>query len=358
MKEVDAMNTDLSPIDHPGAWRASASSKESFTVELTERHLQALDHALQTVKQKTTDAESITRDDFRLDGIEDDVNDWRNQVMMQSGIVILSGFPVEKYSKEDLGMIHFGLGTHFGTAMSQSVMGDRLGHVVNVGGKDPKERAYRNSTELDMHTDACDVVAMMCLQKAQSGGYSGYVSAISIYNEILRRQPRLMPILMKGFHYHRFGEEEPGQSPVTEERIPVFSFRDNFLSVNYLRSYIEMAAEEMRVPLSADQIAALDLVDEIADDENFALKFITQPGEAVFFNNLTVLHNRTAFEDSDIAAEKRHLLRLWLVAYEPRPVCDSLRIYEVRGIQKQAGKSTYFDGDLNYSRFDNEDARM
>jgi len=358
MKEVVAMNTDFSPIDHPGAWRASESSKDSFTVELTARHLEALDHALQTVKQKTTNAESITRDDFRLDGIEDDVNDWRNQVMMQSGIVILSEFPVEKYSKEDLGMIHFGLGTHFGTAMSQSVMGDRLGHVVNVGGKDPKERAYRNSTELDMHTDACDVVAMMCLQKAQSGGYSGYVSAISIYNEILRRQPRLMPILMTGFHYHRFGEEEPGQSPVTEERIPVFSFRDNFLSVNYLRSYIEMAAEEMRVPLSADQVAALDLVDEIADDENFALKFITQPGEAVFFNNLTVLHNRTAFEDSDIAAEKRHLLRLWLVAYEPRPVCDSLRIYEGRGIQKQAGKPTHYDGDLNYSRFDNEDARM
>lgn len=89
------MNTDFSPIDHPGAWRASESSKDSFTVELTARHLEALDHALQTAKQKTTNAESITRDDFRLDGIEDDVNDWRNQVMMQSGIVILSGFPVE-----------------------------------------------------------------------------------------------------------------------------------------------------------------------------------------------------------------------------------------------------------------------
>jgi hypothetical protein len=358
MTEVAVMDTDFSPIDHPSAWRASESSKGSFTVELTAQHLAALDHALQAVKQKTTNAESITRDDFSLAGIKDDVDAWRNQVMEQSGIVILSGFPVEKYSKKDLGMIHFGLGAHFGTAMSQSVMGDRLGHVVSVGGKDPKERAYRNSTELDMHTDACDVVAMMCLQKAISGGYSGYVSAISIYNEILRRQPQLMPVLMTGFHYHRFGEEGPGQSPVTEEKIPVFSFSDNLLSVNYLRSYIEMAAEEMRVPLSADQVAALDLVDDIAHDENFALKFITQPGEAIFFNNLTVLHNRTAFEDSDITAEKRHLLRLWLVAYQPRPACASLRIYEGRGIEKQAGKSTYFSGDLDYSRFDEDDARM
>jgi len=36
----------------------------------------------------------------------------------------------------------------------------------------------------------------------------------------------------------------------------------------------------------------------------------------------------------------------------------SLRIYEGRGIEKQTGKSTYFSGDLDYSRFDEEDARM
>jgi hypothetical protein len=352
------MDTDYSPIDHPSAWRAIESSKDSFTIELTARHLDALDLALQTVMQKTDAAEMIVREDFLLAEIEADVDAWRNQVMEQSGIVILSGFPIARYSKEELGLIYFGLGTHFGTAMSQSVMGDRLGHVVNVGGKDPKERAYRNSTELDMHTDACDVVAMMCLQKAMSGGYSGYVSAISIYNEILRRQPELMPILMTGFHYHRFGEEEPGEGPVTEDKIPVFSFRDDYLSINYLRSYIEMAAVEMKAPLTEIEVAALDLVDEIAHDGNFALKFITQPGEAVFFNNLTTLHNRTAFEDSDIAEQKRHFLRLWLVAYQPRPACSSLRIYEGKGIQKQDGKSTYFSGDLEYSRFEDEDGRM
>ena len=349
---------NFSPIDHPSAWRASENDRDSFTVKLDARHLDAFDHALQVVKQKTDDPESITGDDFSLSEIDNDVSAWRRQVMDQSGIVILSGFPLDKYSKNDLGLIHFGLGTHFGTAMSQSVMGDRLGHVVNVGGKDPKERAYRNSTELDMHTDACDVVAMMCLQKAMSGGYSGYVSAISIYNEILRLEPKLMPVLVEGFHYHRFGEEGPGQAPVTEEKIPVFSFQDNFLSVNYLRSYIEMAAEQMKAPLSQAQSAALDLVDEIAHDDRFALKFVTRPGEAVFFNNLTILHNRTAFEDSDIDEEKRHFLRLWLVAHQPRPVCNSLRIYEGRGIEKQDGKSTYFSGELEYSRFDDEDARM
>jgi hypothetical protein len=349
---------DHAVVEHASAWRADRRDRESFVVQLRTAHLQAIDNALRAVRAQTTDAEAMGNGDFDLSAIDADVAAWREEVMNGSGLLILSGFPVDRYSKDELGMIHFGLGTHFGTAMSQSVMGDRLGHVVNVGGKDPKERAYRNSTELDMHTDACDVVAMMCLQKAQSGGYSGYVSAISIYNEILARRPELLPVLFEGFQYHRFGEEAPGESPVTEDKIPVFSFREGLLSVNYLRSYIEMAAEFLQSPLTQEQVEALDLVDEIALDERFALRFITQPGEAVFFNNLTVLHNRTAFEDAQEESQKRHLLRLWLVAHQPRPVCDNLRIYEGRGIDKQEGRSTYFEGDLEYSRFDDEDARM
>ena len=345
-------------VDHSSAWRSTERDRDSFVIQLQAHHLAALDDAVQAAKQNGKDAESITRDDFRMSEIEADIAGWREEVMNGCGMVILSGFPLERYSKEELAMMHFGIGTHFGAAMSQSVMGDTLGHVVNVGGKDPKERAYRNSTELDMHTDACDVVAMMCLQKAQSGGYSGYVSAISIYNEILQRRPDLLPVLFEGFQYHRFGEEAPGQSPVTESKIPVFSFREGLLSVNYLRSYIEMAAEFLDTPLTPQQLEALDLVDEISIDAKFALKFITRPGDAVFFNNLTILHNRTAFEDSPVESEKRHFLRLWLVADEQRPVNDQLRIYEGRGIDKQDGKSTYFEAELDYSRFDDEDARM
>jgi alpha-ketoglutarate-dependent taurine dioxygenase len=348
----------LKPVEHPSAWRAGDCDKSTFAVDLSERHLAALDRALQSAKRHTDDPEAVTREQFALDDIAEDVDAWRAQVMDGYGLIILRGFPVDRYSKDELGMMHFGLGTHFGTAMSQSVMGDRLGHVVNVGGKDPKERAYRNSTELDMHTDACDVVAMMCLQKAASGGYSGYVSAVSIYNEVLRRAPELMPVLMAGYHYHRFGEEEPGQSPVTEEKIPVFSFHEGYLSVNYLRAYIDMAADEMEQPLSEEETAALDLVDEIAHDDDLALRFITEPGEAVFFNNLTMLHNRTAFEDADAPEAKRHFLRLWLVAHQPRPACDALRIYEGRGISKQEGKSTYFDSDRRFSRFERDDSRM
>ncbi len=357
-RATDAAQPQPLPADHPGLWRAAERDRESFCVDLQARHLDALERALRAVQARTDDPEAITRADFDLGAIEADVARWRDEVMRGSGLVILRGLSPERFSRDELGMIHFGLGTHFGTAMSQSVMGDRLGHVIDVGGKDPKERAYRNSAELDMHTDACDVVAMLCLQSAREGGISGYVSALAIYNEILARAPAAMPILMRGFHYHRFGEEAPGEAPVTEERIPVFSFHAGELSVNYLRSYIEMAAEELARPLSCDEVAALDRVDEIALDKRFALCFLTRPGEAVWFNNLTVLHNRTAFEDADDPALKRHFLRLWLVAHDPRPADPRLRIYEGKGIAPQPGRSTYFSRELGFSRFEDDDGRM
>ena len=64
------------------------------------------------------------------------------------------------------------IGSRMGTAVSQSVMGDRIGHVTDVSGKDPNERAYRNSLELPLHTDISDIVGMLCIRPAMRGGES------------------------------------------------------------------------------------------------------------------------------------------------------------------------------------------
>ncbi len=341
---MNGPRTQLSPVTGAEAWRADARGKESFVVELSPAHLAALERALARVLRQGKDLYEITRADFDLPDMAGDLERWREGVLRGPGLLILRGLPVARYSESDIGTLFWGLGTHFGEAMSQSVMGDRLGQVVGVGGKDARERAYRNSTELAMHTDACDVVAMLCLRKALRGGDSAYVSAGAIYNELLARRPDLLAVLMHGFRYHRFGEELPGEPPVTEERIPVFSFCEGLLSTTYLRAYIEMAAEELAEPLAADERAALDLMDEIAHRPDCALTFMTEPGEAVFFNNLTVLHRRLAFDDSPDPHLRRHLLRLWLVTEPRRPVLGALRRYEAEGIAEQPGRSTYFAG--------------
>lgn len=340
------MNT---AFEGSSVWTAESSDKASFTYQLDSHTHDLFDALIAPVSDKPV--ETIQSADIDFAPLETILSTWHLHLRDGPGVLILSEFPHERFSRDELARIHWCIGLHLGTAVSQSVAGDLLGDVIGIGGKDHRERAYRNSTELAMHTDACDFVGMMCLQKAIEGGESGYVSGAAIYNEICRRSPELMTLLLRGFRYHRFGEEGPGESPVTEQPVPVFSIHEGRLSINYLRAYIDLASQEIGIPLTDDETRALDLVDEIAHSDRFAVKFTTEPGEAVFFNNLAVLHNRTAFEDSDRDELKRHLLRLWLVAHEPMAKAEILDMYEGRGIKKQAGRSSRLDGDLDYQEF-------
>ena len=172
-------------------------------------------------------------------------------------------------------------------------MGDRIGHVTDVGGQDRRERAYRNSRELTLHTDRCDVIGMACLEPAMRGGVSGYASAHTVYNEILATRPDLLEPLFAGFRYHRRGEELPGEPPITAAPVPVLSEWEGELSVVFLRAYIEMAAKDLGQPLTERELAALDAFEEVSRRADVKLEFTLGRGEAIFFNNCTMLHNRT-----------------------------------------------------------------
>jgi hypothetical protein len=335
------------PVRARSAWRpADFPTADAYSFTLTGTHFAAFDRALAANREAGRTAEDLTARDFPLEGIAGDVAAWRDEVLHGRGFVVLREFPRDRYAPDDLGMLFFGLGTHFGRAVSQSSMGDRLGHVVDVGGKDRRERAYRTSRELTLHTDRCDVVGMLCLEKATTGGLSGYASTHTIYNEILASRPELLEPLFAGFPYHRRGEELPGEPAVTPYRVPVLSESAGELSTVFLRAYIEMAAKELGVPLTEREVAALDFFEEVGRRDDVTLRFMLEPGHAIFFNNCTLLHNRTSFEDDGCAGQRRHLLRLWLMLDGLRPLTADVHAYKgTSGILGHEGSSTYYRGD-------------
>jgi len=201
-------------IDHPNAWTTdSVCSKSDIAYPLSEMELADLDQALRTVKARGLDLENITAQDFPLTVLSPVLTQWLHEIQERKGLILLSGFPIDHYSKEDCGLIFWGIGAHMGEAQSQSLAGDLLGHVVNLGGKNARYRAYQNSTELALHTDATDIVGMMCLTPAKEGGLSGYAAAAAIYNELVENYPNVLITLCEGFHYHLFGEQAEGESP-------------------------------------------------------------------------------------------------------------------------------------------------
>lgn len=335
--------------DHESSWRAEDVSKAAISVPLSAQQLDVLESAVQSVVDRGIAVEDITLNDFPLDQIQSAVDGWIDTVQQGRGLLVLQNVCPQRFSPDQCEILFYGLGCHFGEAQSQSQMGDKLGHVVNIGDKDERERAYRNSLELALHTDASDIVGMMCLVKAERGGLSGYCSAPAIYNQLLQTQPELLDILFEGYYYHLFGEQAPGESPVTDRKIPVFSECDGYLSVNYLRSYIELAFEEMQQQKTPLEQRALDVFDQIADSPAFRLDFMLEPGEITFFNNYTVLHTRTEFFDAAEPERRRHLLRLWLKARHPRPLAAGIGAFgDRKGIAKRAGGNTRYLGEAQY----------
>ena len=271
------------PFDHPAAWTAAdLGGKDAFAFDLSDRHIAAFEAAVSRLRDRGLTAfEDIGRHDFPLDAIAEDVRAWCHEVSDGRGLLLLRGFPVDRWSQEDTELVWFGLGTHFGRAVSQSVLGDLLGHVVNIGGDNMRHRAYRNARELRMHTDRCDTVGMFCLRRAKSGGESGYSSALAVHDRIRELKPELLESIWNGFHLHRFSEQPPGEPPYTPIRIPVFSERDGVLTVILIGGYAWMAADEFDAPFSDRDREALATFERLDADPQGELPARTRRGGPV-----------------------------------------------------------------------------
>lgn len=331
-------------IDHPSAWRVGDfKSRADYTVELTKEMLADIDEAMGKVRRAGLKLEDIEREHFPLPALQPLIAKVRREVTDGRGFVVLRGLPVETYSKDEIGMLYWGIGTHLGTGLSQSVMGDRLGHVKDFSREDPLARAYRNKQELSPHTDLSDLVGLACLRSARSGGVSRLASAITIHNIMLAEHPEYLERLYQGFIFHRRGEEKPGDSPVTPYRVPVFSNMDGQVSVRYVRTYVEAGMAHVGTPIDDFDRATLDFFEATSKRPDVMLEFTLEPGELYFLNNYTILHARTAFEDFDEEDRRRHLLRLWLEAPELRSVHPQVQLFEGKGIAPVAGRTPSFD---------------
>jgi hypothetical protein len=222
---------------------------------------------------------------------------------------------VERYSMLECAALFAGIGAHLGRARSQNARGHVLGHVCDLGlsSADPNVRIYQTRERQTFHTDSCDIVGLLCLREARHGGDSLLVSALTLFNELRRTRPDLAVRLLRPMAHDRRGEVPAGAQPFF--MIPVFSWHAGALTVFYQRQYFDSAQRFAEAPrLSALDIEALDAFDALANDARLNFSMRLAPGDIQFVHNHVLLHDRTAFEDHDEPALRRHLLRLWLAA--------------------------------------------
>jgi hypothetical protein len=213
-----AIATDNLPreIRGPSAWYGPELAARGDWIEhLTETEVLEIDVAAERLVNGETDIPSIRRDDFPLPSLGPRLRRILEVVLTGRGFVLLRRLPVERWSIRKTATAFFGLGTHLGSARSQNAQGHVLGHVKSLGfsSSDPNVRIYQTSERQGYHTDSCDVVGLLCLQPAKTGGLSSLVSAVTIYNEMQRRRPDLVPCLFEPIETDRRGEIPEGQRP-------------------------------------------------------------------------------------------------------------------------------------------------
>ena len=230
----------------------------------------------------------------------------------------MRGLPVGAYTKDDLRLLYWGIGTHLGTAVSQSKDGDLLGDVRNFGVdiNSAEGRGYKSNQRLSFHTDSADVVGLMVLRMAKCGGLSKIASSVAVHNEIARTRPDLLAALYEPFPWSWQGQEPPGESGWYLQ--PLFSRFDGKFACRSSACTSRTASASTTRRASRRQIAAMDLIDAIAWREDVHLSMHFEPGDIQLLCNHTALHSRTAFEDYPEEDRRRHLLRMWLAVPNSR----------------------------------------
>jgi hypothetical protein len=313
----------LPRVSTAAAWRGDRlAASDEWIYRLSDAQVLELETLGTRFVEADPDLRAVRPGEYPLRACAEAIDEWGHDVDYGRGFVLVRGLRTHLYSDALSAAIYYILGLHMGNPIRQNEMGDLIDHVYATSDKtmaDPTALSSKVRDKLVYHSDSSDIVALMCLRPARSGGASCLVSGAEIYNEILRRRPDLAPLLLEPFHWD-WRRQDPN-SPANTYTSPIVSMVDGVFSMYAGSLYILTAQAYPGVPkLSAAQKEVLELFDQITYEPGMAIEMDFRPGDIQWLSNYAALHSRTSFVDHPEPQRRRHLLRLWLHRDSGRPV--------------------------------------
>lgn len=304
-------------------WRTEQfASKSDWTYVWNDNEIELLEKAARDFHQSGVPLEQISPDTFKVGEIARLLASVREEVVNGRGFILFKGLPVDRWDRMTSAIVYLGIGTYLGNLVCQNGKGHLLGHVKNLG-EDAKQtdkvRIYRTSARQFFHTDASDIVGLLCLHRAKEGGESDIVSTHHVFNVLQNERPDVLRTLIDtDWYWDRKGEISPGQNEWFTTRVIQWLADDP--SRVYLKwdpynvKSLERVSKAGKIPpLSEAQLEATQVLEDICARES--LHMILEVGDIQLVANTHVLHARTSFIDADVGP-RRHLLRLWMAIPE------------------------------------------
>lgn len=263
--------------------------------------------------------------DFEFGDIGQLMQDITEQLRHGFGLVVMKRFPIEGLSEDEIKALYWGFTNHLGVLRPQGKDSALINHVKNAGGvyRAAGGRGYNTNSELDFHVDFADLVGLLCIQDAKSGGVSKACSSRALYEALRQEAPELAQALTEPLYYSRQNEEAPDQAPFY--KTPVIAWQDGWFSCRYTRNHIRYAdRHEGASAPSALQNQAMDWFDAQAVAPRFCFDMRLEPGDFQIINNHVVLHSRTAYEDYEEPEKRRSLLRSWIATPNSQPLSPAM----------------------------------
>src|SRR3954463_13183981 len=122
------------PVAGPSAWTGRQMRADlRWIVDWTPQAIAEIEAAADTLRQHGKVAPYFSRADFPLPATAGFLADAIREVSSGRGFVLLRGLPVGRWSEQTLRNVYWGLGLHWGSAVTQNRQGDAIAEIIDRG---------------------------------------------------------------------------------------------------------------------------------------------------------------------------------------------------------------------------------
>lgn len=306
-------------IEGPSAWKRADIRSEDYRVRLDGHCLDEIRRVVDEVRAHPLPTILRTPADFDMTNCHVAMAEVRRILKEGVRFAVVDRLPVEEMSKQEAETIYWLLSSMICRPVAQKLDGTMIYDVHDTGGQalpGSGVRPDKTNIEIRFHIDNAynttppEIVGLLCLKTAKSGGVSRVLSFHTVHNMLSERHPELLPRLYRPFWFDRQREFFAGEPDTFFA--PVFTIGDDELKSRFSLHQINSGYALNGEPVDNEGAAALAATLGIFEDPEISIDFEFQPGEIQFVDNRTLGHSRTEFEDWPDPDRRRHLVRLWL----------------------------------------------